>query len=67
MRGLEKGESFIILRDGIHVGKLRPVGDVTFADRESVLNTFAGAPPIDAEWFRSDVDRCIDCDVTPRA
>jgi len=66
MRALDAGESFIVTRNGVPVGELRPLRQTAFVPKERVLAAFAHAAPIDAERFRSDVDRLLDQDATPR-
>lgn len=67
MRGLDRGESFIVTRNGVPVGELRPIARRRFVPREAVLAAFAGAPPIEAKRFREDLDAIVDQDPTPRA
>jgi antitoxin (DNA-binding transcriptional repressor) of toxin-antitoxin stability system len=66
MRALDRGEDFIVTRNGVPVGELRPVGRRVFVPREVVKQAFAGAPRIDYEKFRADLDRFIDPDPTPQ-
>ena len=67
MRALDDGESFVVTRNGVAVGELRPLGRRRFVPRAQVTAAFAGSPPIDAERFRRDVDTFVDQDPTPRA
>jgi antitoxin (DNA-binding transcriptional repressor) of toxin-antitoxin stability system len=67
MRGLDKGKSFIVTRNGVPVGELIPVRRRMFVPVESVLTAFAGAPRVASGPFRKDVDAVIDQDPTPRA
>lgn len=67
MRALDRGESFIVTRNGVPVGELRPVRRRRFVPVDVVMTAFAGAPPLDPERFRADVDRMLDQDPTPRA
>lgn len=67
MRALDDGESFIVTRNGIAVGELVPVRRRRFVSREAACRAFAGAPAIDPERFRTDVDRFVDHDPAPRA
>ncbi len=62
MRGVERGESFIITRNGTPIGRLIPLRRRTYVPREEVLAAFATAPLIDAERFRADTDSIIDQD-----
>ena len=67
MRALDRGESFIVTRNGVPVGELTPVRRRRFVPREVVKAAFAGAAPIDYKRFRKDVDGILDQDPTPRA
>jgi len=49
------------------VGDLTPVRLRQVLDRDAVLAAFAGAPPIDPERFRDEVDAALDLDPAPRA
>ena len=66
MRALDRGESFVVTRNGVEVGELLPVPRRRFVGADAVLAAFAGAPPIDPERFRTDVDAVLDEDPTPR-
>jgi antitoxin (DNA-binding transcriptional repressor) of toxin-antitoxin stability system len=67
MRGLDRGESFLVTRNGVPVGELTPVRSRQFVPAGAALAAFAGAPAVDADRFRSDVDAVTDRDITPRA
>ncbi len=67
MRALDRGESFVVTRNGIPVGELRPVTRGRFVPAASVVAAFASAPRIDRARFRRDVDGLIDQDPSPRA
>lgn len=67
MRELDGGESFIVTRNGVPVGELRPIRRRQFVPRDVVVSMFTGTSPIDFEQFRADVDRWVDQDPTPRA
>ncbi len=60
MRELDKGETFIVTRNGIPIGELIPVRRAQFVSAEKVMAAFEGAPPIDAAKFREDLDRYFD-------
>lgn len=66
MRALDKGKSFIITRNGVPVGELTPVRRRTFVPVETAIAAFAGAPRVDVERFRTDVDAAVDQDPAPR-
>jgi antitoxin (DNA-binding transcriptional repressor) of toxin-antitoxin stability system len=67
MQALDRGEEFIVTRNGVPVGELIPIRRRRFVPREAILSAFRGAPHIDARRFRADVDRVLDQDPTPRA
>lgn len=67
MRALDRGESFVVTRNGVAVGELAPLRRRRFVPAEATLAAFAGAPRIDAVRFRSDLDRAADQDPAPRA
>jgi antitoxin (DNA-binding transcriptional repressor) of toxin-antitoxin stability system len=66
MRALDDGESFVVTRNGVAVGELRPLRRRQFVPVAQALAAFAGAPRIDAARFRRDVDAALDLDPTPR-
>jgi antitoxin (DNA-binding transcriptional repressor) of toxin-antitoxin stability system len=66
MRALDRGESFVVTRNGIPVGELTPIRRRRFIPAEEFVAMFSGAPPVDAARFRADVDRFVDQDPTPR-
>lgn len=66
MRGLDRGESYIVTRDGVPVGELTPVRRRMFVPATALLSALAGAPPIDRALFRKDIDSIIDQDPQPR-
>jgi antitoxin (DNA-binding transcriptional repressor) of toxin-antitoxin stability system len=67
MRGLERGESFIVTRNGVPIGTLAPLRTGHFTPAAAAVAAFRGASPIDYERFRADIDAHIDQDPTPRA
>ena len=67
MRGLDRGESFVVTRNGVPVGELTPMRRRRFVSAEAVLSVLAGAPQLDPKRFREDVDRMIDQDAQPLA
>jgi prevent-host-death family protein len=60
MRGVERGESFTITRNGTPIGRLIPLRRRTFAPREEVLAAFATAPVFDPDQLRRDLDAAAD-------
>jgi prevent-host-death family protein len=67
MRGVERGESFTVTRNGTPIGQLIPLRRRTFVPREEVLAAFATAPILDPERFRADLDSHFDQDLPDRA
>jgi antitoxin (DNA-binding transcriptional repressor) of toxin-antitoxin stability system len=67
MRALDSGESFVVTRNGVAVGELRPLRRHRFVPRDVALEAFAHSAPLDARRFRADLDRFLDQDPTPRA
>lgn len=67
MRQLDRGETFVVTRNGAPVGELSPLRRHRFVPAETVLAMFRGAPRVDLEQFRADLDAVADQDATPRA
>jgi prevent-host-death family protein len=67
MRALDRGDSFIVTRRGVPVGELTPVGRHRAVSAAALLDAFAGAPPVDIDRLRADLDALVDQDPTPRA
>ena len=67
MRGLDRGESYIVTRNGVPVGELMPIRRRVFVPAAGLLRALEGAPPIDFARFRKDVDAMVDQDPRPRA
>ena len=66
MRALDRGEDFIVTRNGVPVGELRPARR-RFVSRDLLVQTFRTAPAIDADRFREDLDAVADQDIEPVA
>jgi prevent-host-death family protein len=67
MRALDRGESFVVTRNGVPVGELTPFRDRQFVAIDTAVAVFRHAPRVDPARFRSDVDALLDQDPTPRA
>lgn len=67
MRALDRGESFVVTRNGTPVGELVPLRPRQFVSADAAAVAFAGAPPIDTTRFRNEVDSVLDQDPAPRA
>ena len=65
MRGLDRGETFIVTRNGVAVGELLPLRRRQYVAAEAAVATFAGAPAIDPDRFRTDVEAVLDQDPAP--
>ncbi|MBM0226885.1 prevent-host-death protein [Micromonospora sp. ATA51] len=59
MRGVERGESFTITRNGTPIGRLIPIRRRTFVPRTEVMAAFATSPVLDEARFRRDIDEAI--------
>jgi prevent-host-death family protein len=66
MRRLDRGESFLVTRNGVPVGELTPLRRLRFVPSEQAIAAFRGAPPMDREGFFRDIDAAVDQDPTPR-
>lgn len=66
MRALDRGEDFIVTRNGVPVGELRPARR-RFVSRDLLVQTFRTAPAIDADRLRDDLDAVADQDIEPVA
>jgi antitoxin (DNA-binding transcriptional repressor) of toxin-antitoxin stability system len=66
MRGLDRGEEFVVTRNGVPVGELTPMRQRRFVGAEQVLAVFRGAPALDADRFRAEVDAVLDQQIRPR-
>jgi antitoxin (DNA-binding transcriptional repressor) of toxin-antitoxin stability system len=66
MRALDAGDSFVITRNGVPVGELKPFERRRFLRADVLREAFKNAPPIDYARFRKDLDALADQDPTPR-
>lgn len=67
MRALDRGETFVVTRNGVPVGELLPLRARRFVSADAAIAAFASAPAIAADRFRADVDAVLDHDPSPRA
>ena len=67
MRGLDRGETFVVTRAGVPVGELVPLRRHRFVSADTVAAIFRGAPPVHYRGFRRDLDAAANQDATPRA
>lgn len=56
MSALDRGDSFIVTRNGVPVGELRPFRRRRFISAESVIALFRRAPDVDLPRLRQDLD-----------
>jgi antitoxin (DNA-binding transcriptional repressor) of toxin-antitoxin stability system len=66
LRLLERGEMFIVTRDGVPVAELTPLRRPRFVRAEAAVEMFRTAPPLDHQRFRADLDALAEPDATPR-
>lgn len=66
MRGLDRGDTFVVTRNGVPVGELVPLRRHRFVAAEAAVELFRGAPAVDYERFRSDLDAVANQDAEPR-
>ena len=67
MRQLDKGETFVVTRNGVPVGELTPLRRHRFVSAEAAAALFRNAPHIDPEKFRADLDAVAIQEPAPRA
>lgn len=67
MRRLDQGETFIVTRNGVPVGELRPYRRRRFVPTDELIELFRGAPRVDYRRLRADLDALVDQDPLPRA
>jgi antitoxin (DNA-binding transcriptional repressor) of toxin-antitoxin stability system len=60
MRALDRGETFLVTRNGVPVGELTPVRRREFVGAEDAVAAFVGAPAVDLDRFRADLDFHVD-------
>jgi antitoxin (DNA-binding transcriptional repressor) of toxin-antitoxin stability system len=67
MRGLDRGETFVVTRHGVPVGELTPLRRHRFVNADHAVAMFRGAPSVDLARLRTDLDGVASQDPTPRA
>jgi antitoxin (DNA-binding transcriptional repressor) of toxin-antitoxin stability system len=67
MRRLDRGETFVVTRNGVPVGELAPLRRHRFVRADAVVELFRNAPGVDLDTFRADLDAVAGQDGTPRA
>ena len=66
MRCLDQGESFVVTRNGVPVGELAPLRRHRFVRPEAAIAMFRGAPAVDFDQLRADLDRVANPGAEPR-
>jgi prevent-host-death family protein len=66
MRGVERGESYTITRNGTPIGRLIPLRRRTYVSREQVMATFATAAVVDPDRLGADLDTAVEQDPLDR-
>ncbi len=66
MRALETGDTFIITRNGVPVGRLMPVPRRTFVPTKELKEAFARLPRISYTRLCADLNAYVDQDPTLR-
>ena len=67
MRALDRGEGFVVTRNGVPVGELTPLGQRQFVPAALAVAAFRDAPAIALDRFQADVDSMLDQEPGPRA
>lgn len=62
MNEVERGETFVITRNGVPIAELSPIGHGPrrFVPKELVVGTAGRSPRIDTSRFRADTDAIAD-------
>jgi prevent-host-death family protein len=66
MRALDRGETFVVTRNGVPVGELTPLRQRQFVAAEAAVAAFRGAPAVELDRFRAEVDALLDQEPAPR-
>lgn len=66
MRQLDQGEAFVVTRNGVPVGELSPLRRHRFVPLEAAVAAFRGAPRVDFDRVRADLDRAVSQEIAPR-
>jgi antitoxin (DNA-binding transcriptional repressor) of toxin-antitoxin stability system len=66
MRALDRGETFIVTRNGVPVGELTPFRRRRFVNADAALAVVGGAPSVDLARLRADLDGVASQNPSPR-
>lgn len=67
LRAVDRGEKFVVTRNGVPVGELTPLRQRQFVAADAVVAVFAGAAEIEPKRFRFDLDALLDQGAGPLA
>lgn len=67
MKELDAGATFIITRNGVPVGELRPHRRHQFVSARAAVVAFRNAPPVEYKQLRKDLDAVVGQEIRPRA
>ena len=67
MRGLDRGETFVVTRNGVPVGELAPLRRHRFVNADATIAMFRGAPSVELARLRADLDSVASQDPNPFA
>ncbi len=65
MRALEAGDEFVVTRNGVPVGELRPFRRRQFTPTADFLEEMRGAPAVDFRQLRADLEAVASYEVKP--
>ena len=66
MRELDAGKTFVVTRNGVPVGELTPLRRHRFVTADDAVAMFRGAPTLDYQRLRADLDARADPAAAPR-
>src|SRR5580692_11060259 len=66
MRQLDRGDTFVVTRNGVPVGELAPLRRHRFVSADTAIAAFRNAPAVDRDRLRADLDRVAGQDPGPR-
>ncbi|HUY60912.1 MAG TPA: hypothetical protein VMW49_03450 [Candidatus Dormibacteraeota bacterium] len=66
MRRLDRGDTFVVTRNGVPVGELAPLRRHRFVGAAAATAIFHGAPGVDLVRLRADLDRVATQELEPR-
>jgi antitoxin (DNA-binding transcriptional repressor) of toxin-antitoxin stability system len=66
MRQLDRGDTFVVTRNGVPVGELAPLRRHRFVSADTAIAAFRNAPAVDLDRLRADLDRVAGQDPGPR-